>query len=237
MSRVWAIAKREYASFFRTPLGWVVIALFLLLAGSVFAWGVLRPGEAATLRPFFNIWWGLLMVVAPAISMRLFSEDLRTGTIEPLLTAPVTEAAVVAGKYAGSVMFLASMLVPSLVYAVVLGMLTEIDPGPIAAGYLGILLLGMLYLAVGLLASALTSSQTLAFLATLVGFMLLEVITRTATVLPERVADIVFALSPNLRMADFARGIIDTAHIGFFLAGSFLFLAVTAVVLQSRRWR
>lgn len=237
MNRVWAIARREYASFFRTPLGWVVIALFLLLAGSVFAWGVLRPGEPATLRPFFNIWWGLLLVVAPAISMRLFSEDLRTGTIEPLLTAPVTEAAVVAGKYAGAVLFLMSMLAPSLAYAAILAMLTDVDPGPIAAGYLGILLLGMLYLAVGLLASALTSSQTLAFLATLVGFMLLELVTRTAAVLPENIAGVVYAMSPNLRIGDFARGIIDTAHIGFFLAVSFWFLAVAAVVLQSRRWR
>lgn len=237
MSGLWAIARREYASFFRTPLGWIVIALFLLLSGSVFAWAVLRPGEPATLRPFFSIWWGMLLVVAPAISMRLFSEDLRTGTIEPLLTAPVTEAAVVAGKYLGAVMFLATMLAPSLVYAAVLQSLTPVDPGPIAAGYLGILLLGMLYLAVGCLASALTSSQTLAFLGTLFGFMILELVTRTASVLPPRLADIIFAISPNIRMADFAKGVIDTAHIGFFLAASFWFLAVAAVTLQSRRWR
>ena len=238
MMRLWAIASREYASFFRTPLGWVVIALFLALSGIFFSSRVLQPGEPATLRPFFNIWWGLLLVVAPAISMRLFSDEIRTGTIEPLLTAPISEGTVIAGKYAAAVLFLATMLAPSLAYVLILSSLAPIDPGPIAAGYLGILLLGMLYLAVGTLASVLTSSQTLAFLGTLFAFILLDLATAVASSsLPRPIPEILFAISPNQRTADFAKGVIDTANIAFFLATSFWFLAVAAIVLQSRRWR
>ncbi len=238
MMRLWAVASREYASFFRTPLGWVVIALFLALSGVFFSSRVLQPGEPATLRPFFNIWWGLLLVVAPAISMRLFSDELRTGTIEPLMTAPMSEATVVAGKYLAAVMFLVTMLAPSLTYVLVLSSLAPIDPGPVGAGYLGIVLLGMLYLAVGTLASALTSSQTLAFLGTLFAFIILDLATAVASgTMPRPIPQVLFAISPNVRIADFAKGVIDTGNIVYFLASSFWFLAVAAVVLQSRRWR
>lgn len=236
--RLIAIASREYASFFRTPLGWVVIALFIALSGVFFSSRVLQPGEPASLRPLFGIWWGLLLVVAPAISMRLFSDEIRTGTIEPLLTAPISEATIIAGKYAAAVLFLATMLAPSVVYVLILQSLAPVDPGPIAAGYLGILLLGMLYLAVGTLASVLTSSQTLAFLGTLFAFILLDLLAAVAGgALPSPIPDILFAISPNLRMADFAKGVIDTANIAYFLTMSFWFLAVAAIVLQSRRWR
>lgn len=237
MTAAWAIARREYASLFRIPLGWIVIALFLCLSGALFA-RVLQPGEPATLRPFFTVWWSLLVVVAPAISMRLLSEEHRTGTIEPLLTAPVPDAAVVGGKYAAALLFLLTMLAPSAVYVFVLGALARPDYGPIAAGYLGIVLLGMVYLAVGLLASALTSSQSLAFLATLFALLLLDVGARLAPQFaPSWAVSVLFALSPTLRVDDFARGIIDTGHVVYFLAVSFWFVALAAIALQSRRWR
>lgn len=237
MMSAWAITRREYASLFRIPLGWIVTALFLALSGVLFA-RVIQPGEPATLRPFFGVWWSLLVVIAPAISMRLLSEEFRSGTIEPLLTAPVSEAAVVAGKYGAAVLFLCTMLLPSLAYVAVLAGLTRPDFGPIAAGYLGIVLLGMLYLAVGLLASSVTSSQSLAFLATLFALMLLDVAARLGPQFaPSWLVPVLYAVSPTLRIDDFAKGIVDTGHIVFFLAASFWFVGLSAVVLQSRRWR
>ena len=151
MSRVLAVATREFASFFRIPLGWVVIALFLCLSAVFFAQRTLVPGEPAEMRTFFGVWWFLLLFVTPAVSMRLVSEELRTGTIEPLLTAPVSEWTIVFGKYFAAVGFLAAMLLPSLVFVGVLEFLARPDYGAIGAGYLGLLLLGMLYLAVGTL--------------------------------------------------------------------------------------
>lgn len=238
MRSVLAIAKREYASFFRIPLGWVVVALFVCLSSIFFVDRAIVPGSPASMRDFFTVWWGLLLFLAPAVSMRLFSEELRAGTIETALTAPVPEAALVTGKYLAAVAFLVTMLMPSAVYVGILEWLSRPDYGPILSGYLGLILLGMLYLAVGLTASSLTSSQTLAFLGTLFALILFDLLpARIAPEVPSHIAKILFALSPSTRAADFYRGLVDTSHIAFFLLTSVFFLALGAVVLQSRRWR
>lgn len=238
MSRALTVAMREYGSFFRIPLGWVVIALFMCLSAVFFAQRTLVPGNPAELREFFGIWWGLLLFISPAISMRLVSEELRSGTIEPMLTSPVGEWTIVMGKYLASVLFLITMLLPTLAFVGVLAWLSRPDYGAIGAGYLGLVLLGMLYLAVGTLASCLTSSQTLAFLGTLFVLFVLDLApSRLAAQAPEQWAALLFKLSPSFRVADFARGLIDTSTIAFFLLGSFWFVALAAITLQSRRWR
>jgi len=238
MMRMWSIALREYASLFRIPLGWIVVSLFLGVAGVVFSFAAIVPGQPATMRSFFELMWWLLAVIAPAISMRLFSEEMRTGTIEPLLTAPVSEFAVVMGKYGATVLFLLTLLAPTLLYVLALELLSRPDYGPILAGYLGVVLLGMLYLAVGCLASSLTASQPLAFLGTLFVLFLVEAVASfVAPIAPDLVRRFLYALSPSQRLGDFARGLIDTSHVVFFLATSAWMLIVTTVILQSRRWR
>ena len=153
MNHAWTIAWRELRSFFRVPMGWVIIALYLVLAGYVFGLGVVTPGGPASLRDFFLVTQIFVLILTPAISMRLISDELRSGTFESLMTAPVADAAVVAGKYLGAVLFLGAMLAPTLVYVAVLFAVSDPapDPGPIAAGYLSLMLVGMLYLAVGTL--------------------------------------------------------------------------------------
>ncbi len=238
MSRAWAIAAREYASFFRVPLGWIVVALFLFLSGLVFGYGTLNPGAPASLREFFQTCWSLLIVVAPAISMRLLSEELRTGTIEPLLTSPVAEVWVIAGKYLAAVGFFVTALVPTLVFAAVLLGMSNPDPGPMVSGYLGIVLMGMLYIAVGVVFSTLTSSQTLAFLSTLFALVALEVGSqRAALFFGPRWESLFLALSASARVGDFAKGVIDTAHVVYFVVGSAWLLTLAAVLLRLRRWR
>lgn len=240
MRGAWTIATREFASMFRVPLGWVVIALFLALSGLVFVQQAITPGEPATMRTFFNVWWQLLVFLAPAVSMRLLSDELRSGTIEPLLTAPVSELAVAVGKYTAAVLFLLAMLVPTLAYVGVLISLAEPDMGSIIAGYAGIVLLGMLYLSVGLLASSLTSSQTLAFLSTMFVLLLAEIaLVRGAAALPpgSAIGDTLLALAPTRRLVDFSRGLIPLEHVAFFVGGSAFFVALTVVSLEVRRWR
>ncbi|MCA9298925.1 MAG: ABC transporter permease subunit [Phycisphaerales bacterium] len=105
-----AIALREYRSLFRLPVGWVVIALYLALAGVVFAFLTLVPGEVGSMRVFFGFSGWLLLPVAPAISMRLLSEEYRAGTIETLVTSPASDASIVLGKYLGAASFLATMI-------------------------------------------------------------------------------------------------------------------------------
>jgi ABC-2 type transport system permease protein len=238
MTAIWNIAKREFASFFRTPLGWVVMALFLLLSGFIFWRFSLVPGQPASMREFFTFWWRVLMVISPAISMRLVSEEIRSGTIDTLLTSPAGEISLVLGKYFGAVAFLVACLLPTTLYALILIILAKPDTGPIFAGYSGVLLLGMLQLAIGLLYSSLTASQTLAFLATLFTLVLVEVAAVSgATFLKEPFSSVALSMSIDLRISDFAKGLIDTAHVVFFLVASLWMLSLSSLVLRARRWR
>lgn len=234
------IARRELASMFRLPVGWVTIALFAVVSAAVFVIATLHPGEPASLRAFFVFASGLLIVLAPAISMRLLSEEQRSGTIEPLMTAPVSDLAIAAGKYLAACAYLVLMLVPTLVLVALLSMIANgpLDPGPILAGYLSLVLAGTLYLAIGLVASALTASQTLAFLGTFLALLVILAAPRQVGIrLPEPYSSWAFALSITDRIDDFAKGIIDTGHIVFFVSTAAWFVLVAYVVLASRRWR
>lgn len=234
------IARRELSSFFRLPVGWVVMALYLFLAGIVFGLIVLAPGAAASMRPFFVISGWLLLPVAPAITMRLFSEELRSGTAEPLMTSPVGDAAVVLGKYLAACVMLVCMLAPSVVHAVLLLSFSDPKPdlGPIVAGYACLALLGAFYVAAGTFASSLTSNQTLSFLGTLFALVLLLLLeTAPAERLPVWARSSVAALALGPRIGDFAKGVVDTANVVFFVSGAALFLVLAYVSVQSRRWR
>jgi ABC-2 type transport system permease protein len=235
-----AIATRELTSLFRVPVGWIVIALWLFLWSLLFFQACLLPGQPATLRPLFAISSWLLLPVAPAISMRLFSEELRSGGIEPLMTAPVSEAALALGKFLGALAFLGCMLAPTTIFIAVLWIHADPppDPGPILAGYLSLLLLGGLFIAVGMLASSLTSSQTLAFLGAML-FMLLWMLATTQGVrwAPEPLRPVLDSISLEARLADFAKGVIDTAHLVFFVAAIGLVICFATASLASRRWR
>ncbi|MGH7132384.1 MAG: ABC transporter permease [Phycisphaerales bacterium] len=238
MTRAWAIAQREYASYFRVPTGWVVAAAWLFLCSLIFVFSGLRPGEPATLRFFFSFVLWAMIFVGPAISMRLFSEEHRAGTIEPLMASPASEAGIVVGKFGGSALFFITCLVPTLIFWVILAALARPDPGPMLTGYLGVLLLGCWYISVGLLLSVLTNSQMLAFLGSMFVLGLWEAGTLYGGgYLPAPWGEIVVSLSTTARMADFGKGVIDTGHVVFFLSMTAWFLAISAIVLRARRWR
>lgn len=238
MGAAWLIAKREVASFFRLPIGWVVIALYLALSGAVFALVTLQPGEPATLREFFRLSTWVLMFLSPAVSMRLIAEERRAGTFETLMTSPVLEWQVALGKLAGATLFLLCLLAPTLAFPLVLESVADPDWGPIAAGYAGLILLGLFYLSVGALCSALTSNQIVAFLGALFLVLLLRLASlQGAQMLGPPYDRILYPLSVDLRIADFGKGVIDTAHTVFFLAASAWFLTLTTVALEARRWR
>ncbi|HED54612.1 MAG TPA: ABC transporter permease [Phycisphaerales bacterium] len=235
-----AIATRELASMFRLPVGWVVIALFLVLTGAVFVFGALVPGQPATLRPVFGTTTLLMVFVAPAVSMRLLSEEARLGTLELLSSSPVTSWQIVLGKYLGAMAFLLLMLAPTLLQAGVLMLASDPRPdlGPILAGYLSLILVGGLCLALGTLASTLTESQTLAFLGTLLTLVCWLLLTNVA---PQHVGPkfgaILARASFSARIDDFARGAIDSRNIVFFLSISIGLLVASATALELRRWR
>ncbi len=234
-----AVARRELSSYFRQPAGWIVIALMMFLMGVVFALVVLVPGRPASMRAFFEASGWLLLPVAPAISMRLLAEELRSGTIEHLCTSPISTPALILGKYAGAVLFLVAMLAPTVVLPFILWVLSDPHPdfGPVLAGYLCLVLLGSLYIAVGLLASASTTNATLAFLVTLFAILGLLLVGGVAQVswLPAWARDACEGLSTRWRVADFAKGVIDTTHAIYFLTLSALLLTLSGSVLHLRR--
>jgi len=233
------IARRELGSYFRTPAGWVIVALYVFLTGVVFARYILVPGSPASLRDFFAVAGWLLLPVAPAISMRLVAEELRAGTIEPLLSAPVSAAAVLIGKYLGAFGFLVAMLAPTGLYVLVLDRTSSTPPdiGPVLSGYVCLLLVGGLFLGLGTLASTLTSNATLAFMVTL--FLVLGVLLApsAADFVPAAARPALYAIGLTERIGDFAKGVIDTAHIVFFLTGTAWCLVMGACVMELRRWR
>ncbi|MBO6512858.1 MAG: hypothetical protein JJ974_02685 [Phycisphaerales bacterium] len=235
---IWTIAIRELVSMFRVPAGWIIVALFAFLSAVLFVNQTLVPGEPGSMRYFFTASAWLLIPIAPAISMRLMAEEYRTGSFESLRTTPAGDWAVAIGKYIGSVLFLIIMLAPSLIYPIVLTIVSNPapDPGPIVAGYLMLMLVGSLYLAIGLLASSTTSSQTLAFLGTMMALVLFMVLTSIlAPRAGSRLAPILNELSVIARAAELGKGVIDSATIFFFIIGSLWMVALTAGVLESRR--
>tara|TARA_R110000868_G_scaffold411617_1_gene706360 strand:+ start:455879 stop:458716 length:2838 start_codon:yes stop_codon:yes gene_type:complete len=231
------IALRELVSMFRVPAGWIIIALFAFLSAVLFVNQTLVPGQPGSMRYFFAASAWLLIPIAPAISMRLMSEEYRTGSFESLRTTPAGDWAVACGKYLGSTLFLALMLVPSLVYPIMLAMLSDPmpDPGPILAGYLMLLLVGSLYLGIGLLASSMTSSQTLAFLGTMMVLVLFMVVTSVLAPSAGKLSPILLKLSVISRAGEMGKGVIDSSTILFFVIGSVWMVALTAGVLEARR--
>jgi ABC-2 type transport system permease protein len=248
----WPIYKRELFAFFVTPLAWVLIVVFLVTQGMHFFLLVdefARSGselasDETPLSAFFGntvLLYMVLLVLVPPMTMRLFAEERRSGTIETLMTAPVSSVAVVLAKYAAVLTTYVAMWLPTALYLVIL---QRADPGgqldwhAAASAYLGVLLVGAGYLAVGLCASALTRSQFLAMIYTALVLLSLfilgvgEFVTREGTT----IHDICAYVSVWAHMNDFASGVVDSRHVVFYGAMVALPLFVAARVVDSWRW-
>ncbi len=236
MTPVLTITQRELRAYFLSPGGYIILALFLLVSGGFFWSQCLQTGQIATLRPVFSVGTWLLTFIAPAVTMRLISEEYRAGTLEMLMTCPIHEFHVVLGKYLASLIFLLIMLLPTVSYVVALELFGRPDYGELLCGYLGLILAGSAYLACGILASTFTNSQAVAFLVALFFWLILgfgaKLLPHYLEPVPSR---IVFALDPDLRLRDFVIGLIDTSNVVYFLSLTFVFLVAATKTLQARR--
>lgn len=238
MSRVLAIAGRELRASFFSPAGYIITALFLAMSGTVFVVYSFEQGSPASMRVVFE--WGmwLFLLVCPAITMRAIAEEKRLGTFEMLMTSPISEAQIVLGKFLGALGFLAIMLAPTMLQVLALERHGRPDYGELFCGYLGMLLAGSAYLAGGIFASTLTSSQAVAFLINFFFWVLLSVATKT---LPAHLgspwSEAVFAADPDPRLRDFAIGLIDTSNIAYFVSLTITFLMAATKMLQAGRCR
>ncbi len=248
MRSFWPIYKRELFAFFVTPLAWVLICVFLLVQGMHFYLLVdhfSNLGEVASdqtpIQAFFGntvLLYLILFLLVPAMTMRLFAEERRSGTIESLMTAPVSSSAVVLAKYAAALTTYVAMWAPTALYVVILQRSGEVDWNVAAASYLGVLLVGAGYLAIGLLMSALTKSQFLALVMTAMVILTLfilgiaEFVTKEGTMLH----DLCAYVSVWAQMNDFASGIVDTRRLAFNGSLVVLPLFLTTRAVDAWRW-
>jgi ABC-2 type transport system permease protein len=238
MRNVLVLTRREVASYFVSPVAYVAMALFLVIAGIFFALGDFYPGAPAQMRSIFEIMMIILIFVLPILTMRSLAEEFRTGTIETLMTAPVTDIEVVVGKFLGCWLVYLAMLVPTLSYVVLLAAFGRPDYGPIVSGYLGLALLGALYVAVGILASSMTRNQVIA---AVVAFVILAVIGLLgpwiAASVPGTWRQIVSQIAVRSHYMDFSQGVVDLVHVVYFLAVTAYVLFFAVKIVESRRWR
>lgn len=236
MSNTLAIAERELKSFFVSTVAWVVAAAFLFLCGYLFAVILLNTNEAS-LRYMISNLSVILLFVAPFLTMRLLAEENRLGTVELLLTNPVRDVEVVLGKFLGVMGFVLVMFAFTLYFPALLFIFGSPDPGPIATGYLGVILQAAAFVSIGLAVSSLTENQIVAaFLAFAVN-LVLWLSESISTFLGKPLSDVMRYLSVTSHFQDFSRGVIDSSHVIYFLSVVAAALFVTYLSLQTRRWR
>jgi ABC-2 type transport system permease protein len=246
MRKTWAVVRRELIAYFSSPLAYVVMAAFLLMQGFVFYLIVSflnQPGGSSMmpLRLFFGgtIFFWFFLVVIPLITMRLIAEELRSGTIEVLMTSPLTEGQVVVGKFLAAWVFYLALWLPTMVYVLLLDHYHGIDFGPVASSYLGVALFGVLYIGVGLFASTLSKNQIIAATIGFAGLVLLFSVGLVEQLLVSSSGARAILSHMNLwdHMDTYARGIVDTRHVVYELSLGLLFLFLAAKSLEVKKWR
>lgn len=236
MQNVLAIFQRELGSYFDSPLAYIVIPVFLGLVGgfSLFFQDVLASGLASMRTVFF---WSAVsfLLLIPAVTMRLFAEEKRTGSIELLVTMPITESEMVLGKYLAALSLMTIALVLTFTWPVTLYAFGSPDVGPLIGGYLGLFLLGAAFTAVGTAASALTNNQVVSFLVALLGCLIPFVSGYALARVPAPLLPVVQYLSTEYHFDNLARGVVDSRNIIFYLSVVALFLHVAVFALERRR--
>lgn len=230
------IAKREFISYFASPLGYIVIGMFLLLVGFLmfYPFAFLVIGRAS-LQPLFNSIAWLMPLIAPAIAMRTFAEESRTGTLEMLITQPVRDWEVILGKFLGAMGLLAICLVATLSYPLAVSRMGQLDAGPVWGGYLGLLLAGGAYVSFGVMVSSYTKDQITAFFGAFIISALLFLLNK-ALIFFGQAAPVLEYICPDYHYTLLSRGVIDLRNILYFVSVIFVTLLATARSLDSRRW-
>ena len=247
MKNLIALTLRELKAFWYSPLAYVVGALFLVLQGWVF-WLLVavlndpRMDPSWTMSQFFFggtfFFWFSILIITPLLTMRTFSEEKRTGTIEFLLTAPVTDAQVVLSKFLGTWIIYIALWAMTLILFFVLRAFTTFDWGPMITGFLGTWLLGAVLLSIGILASSMTRNQVIAALLSFVAILLLfSVGILDAFIHDPEASKIIHYCSLMAHLGDFSKGIVDTRPVIFYTTLTAIALFLTGRVIANPRWR
>jgi len=253
--RVWPIFKKEMRLYFTSPVAYVVLTIFLVIAGwffyNIFAFFTLASMQSAmnpamaremnvtdsVMRPLVSNISVILLLLMPLVTMRLFSEERRSGTIELLLTYPVRDGAVLVGKYLAALALYALMLALTLLYPGIVVYFARLEWGPLVTGYAGLLLMGGTFIAVGIFASSLSENQIVASITTFGILLILWVIGWSADYVGGVWGKVLQHLSLIEHNDNFAKGVLDTKDVIYYLNFIALALFLTLRSLEARRWK
>jgi ABC-2 type transport system permease protein len=233
MKQVVQIFKKEFYTYFLSPIAYIVISIFLVVTGWFF-FSTFFIFDLASMRNFFSMMPIIFSFVAPAVTMRLFSEELNVGSYELLLTMPVSIRQVVLGKFLAGTMFMTIMLLPTISYPLTISFLGELDWGPVLGGYIGAFLLAGSYCAVGLFASSLTRNQIIAFIIGLAICFGLTMLSKMLFFMPETLLGFLSYLGVDMHFANISKGIIDTRDLLYFVSVIFIGLYATHLSIENR---
>ncbi len=235
MENIKHIFKKEYKAYFVSPIAYIVISVFLIIVGWLF-FSTFFLDRQASLTRLFTLLPITFAFIIPAVTMRLFSEEINIGSYEILHTLPVSNQEIIIGKFLAAVAFIGVMLSPTIVYALSTAFLGDLDWGPVIGGYLGAILLGAAFSAIGLMASSLTRNQVVAFIISMaVCFSLTLMMDFVLFFLPNSIVGFFQYLSANYHFQSIAKGMLDSRDILYFLSVIFLALYGTGLILQEKK--
>jgi gliding motility-associated transport system permease protein len=237
MRNTMAIAKREFASYINSPIPYILVTAYISIAGYLYFSQLFAMSRQADVRHFLELTPLLFCIIVPFVTMRLVAEERKEGTLELLLTMPITDWQVVIGKFMAAVGLMCVLLLLTLAFPLTVASLGPLDKGATVAGYLGCLLMAAAYVAIGVMASSFTRSQIVAALiAFFIGFGLF-LLGQITGMLPPMLATIAGALGISSHFMNIARGVIDSRDVLYYLSIIYVCLLVAQTSLDSRRWR
>ena len=233
MKQIKTIAIKEFKDYFISPIAYIVIALFLIVTGWFFFSTFFIFGRA-DLRDFFTLLPITFSFIVPAITMRLFAEERNVGSYETLLTMPVSFTDIALGKFFAATLFTAAMLLPTLSYPLFISFIGQVDPGPVAGGYIGALFLSAAYCSMGLFASSLTRNQIIAFIIGCALCFTMTILDKLLFFMPTKIVAIVNHIGASSHFLNISKGIIDSRDIIYFISVIFIFIYSTYLVMHEK---
>lgn len=234
-SNIKTIYSKELKSYFNSPIAYIVIIVFLAIVGYFFT-SSLFSNNMATLRGMFDMVPFVFLFFIPAITMRSFSEEKKQGTIELLLTKPVKEYELVIGKFLAAFVLMVITLLPTLIYVAAVLFMGETDKGALIGGYVGLILMGAIYIGVGIFASSLTENQVIAFIVSFVAVFALFMMGKVLQQISPGLVSTVEFLSADYHYSNISRGVIDTRDLFYYFSLIFLTVFLTKTSIESRKW-
>lgn len=235
MQNIKTIYLKELKSYFNSPVAYIVMIVFLAIVGWFFT-SSLFTNNVSSMRAMFDIVPFVFLFFIPAITMRSFSEEKKQGTIELLLTKPVTDTELVVGKFLSALMLTLITLLPTLVYFIVMLFIGSMDIGSSIGGYLGLVLLSAVYIGIGIFMSSLTENQVVAFISSFLVMFILFMLGKLLMQVSPGLVSAVEYISTDYHFSNISRGVIDSRDIIYYAAMITLTIFLTKTSIESRKW-